>query len=117
MTIPRPVVARLVFDSGLIVDVDRPQLIGRRPSSPPEAEEIPNLVTVPSPDSEISRAHAAVRVEGWDVLVEDVGSTNGTEVRLPGRDPVRLREHEPVLVVAGTEVILAAVVRFQVEAP
>jgi hypothetical protein len=117
MTIPRPVVARLVFDSGLIVDVDRPQLIGRRPSSPPEAEEIPNLVTIPSPDSEISRAHAAVRVEGWDVLVEDVGSTNGTEVRLPGRDPVRLREHDPVLVVSGTEVILAAVVRFQVEAP
>ena len=117
MTIPRPVIARLVFDSGLIVDVDRPQLIGRRPSSPPEAEEIPNLVTIPSPDSEISRAHAAVRVEGWDVLVEDVGSTNGTEVRLPGRDPVRLREHDPVLVVAGTEVTLAAVVRFQVEAP
>ncbi|HEU5082422.1 MAG TPA: FHA domain-containing protein [Acidimicrobiales bacterium] len=117
VTVARPVIARLVFDSGLVVDVDRPQLIGRRPSAPPEAEEIPNLVTVPSPDSDISRAHTAVRVEGWDVLVEDVGSTNGTEVRLPNGEPVRLREHEPVLVVAGTEVTMAGAVRFRVEGP
>lgn len=113
--LPRPVIARLVFDSGLVVEVDRPQLIGRRPTAPPDADELPNLVTVPSPDGDISRAHTAVRVEGWDVLVEDVGSTNGTEVRLPNRDPVRLREHDPVLVVAGTEVTLAGTVRFTVE--
>lgn len=116
-SIPRPVIARLVFDSGLVVDVDRPQLIGRRPTAPPDAEEIPNLVTIPSPDSDISRVHTAVRVEGWDVLVEDAGSTNGTEVRQPGRDPVRLREHDPVLVVEGTEVTLAGTVRFRIDAP
>jgi hypothetical protein len=117
VTVPRPVIVRLVFDSGLVVDVDRPQLLGRRPTSPAEADELPNLVTIPSPDGDISRAHTAVRLEGWDVLVEDVGSTNGTEVRLPGRDPVRLREHDPVLVVAGTEVTLAGTVRFTVQAP
>jgi hypothetical protein len=114
-TVPRPVVARLVFESGLIVDVDRPQLIGRRPTAPPDAIELPNLVTIPSPDSDISRIHTAVRVEGWDLLVEDVGSTNGTEVRLPHGEPVRLREHDPVLVVPGTEVTLAGVIRFRVE--
>lgn len=117
VTIPRPVVARLVFDSGLIVDVDRPQLIGRRPTSPPDADEIPNLVTIPSPDSDLSRAHTAVRVEGWDILVEDLRSTNGTEVRLPGQEPVRLREHDPVLVLPGTQVTMAGTVRFRVEAP
>jgi len=117
VVVPRPVIARLVFDSGLIVDVDRPQLIGRRPTAPTDAEEIPNLVTIPSPDSDISRVHTAVRVEGWDLLVEDLGSTNGTEVRLPAREPVRVREHEPVLVVPGTEVTLAGTVRFRVEAP
>lgn len=117
VAVPRPVVARLVFDSGLVVDVDRPQLIGRRPTAPPDAEEIPNLLTVPSPEAEISRAHTAVRLAGWDVLVEDVGSTNGTEVALPGRDPVRLREHEPVLVVVGTEVTLAGTVHFRIDAP
>jgi hypothetical protein len=117
VTVSRPVVARLVFDSGLIVEVDRPQLIGRRPTAPPDADEIPNLVTLPSPDGDISRSHAAVRVEGWDLLVEDVGSTNGTEVRLPGHDPLRLRELDPMLVVVGTEVTLAGAVRFRVEAP
>ena len=83
VTVPRPVVARLVFDSGLIVDVDRPQLIGRRPTAPPQADEIPNLITLPSPDGDLSRAHTAVWVKGWDLLVEDVGSTNGTQVAAP----------------------------------
>ena len=117
VAVPRPVLARLVFDSGLVIDVDRPQLIGRRPTAPPEADEIPNLVTIPSPDSDISRAHTGVRIEGWEVLVEDAGSTNGTEVRLPAREAVRLREHEPLLVVPGTEVTLAGTVRFRVERP
>jgi hypothetical protein len=117
VVVPRPVVARLVFGSGLVVDVDRPQLVGRRPTTPPEADEIPNLVTIPSPDGDLSRAHTAVRLEGWDVLVEDVGSTNGTEVRLPGRDPMRLREHIPVLVVAGTQVTMAGTVDFTIEGP
>lgn len=117
VTVSRPVVARLVFESGLVVEVDRSQVVGRRPTAPPEAEEIPNLVTLPSPDGDISRSHVAVRVEGWDLLVEDVGSTNGTEVQLPGHDPLRLREHDPMLVVVGTEVTLAGAVRFRIEAP
>jgi hypothetical protein len=117
VTVPRPVVARLVFDSGLIVDVDRPQLIGRRPTAPPQAEEIPNLLALPSPDGDLSRAHTAVWVKGWDLLVEDVGSTNGTQVALPHREPVRLREHDPMLVVVGTEVVMAGTVRFRIDAP
>ena len=116
-TVPRPVVARLVFDSGLIVDVDRPQLIGRRPTAPPEADELPNLVTIPSPDGDISRAHTAVRVKGWDLLVEDVGSTNGTEVRLPHREPVRLREHDPRARRGRDRGRPGRTVRFRIEAP
>ncbi|HWJ61377.1 MAG TPA: FHA domain-containing protein, partial [Acidimicrobiales bacterium] len=117
VAVPRPVVARLVFESGLVVDVDRPQLLGRRPMAPADADDLPNLVTIPSPDGDISRAHTGIRLEGWDVLVEDLGSTNGTEVRLPGADPVRLREHEPVLAVVDTQVTLAGTVRFTIQAP
>lgn len=117
VAVPRPVVARLVFESGLVVDVDRPQLLGRRPMAPDGVDDLPNLVTIPSPDGDISRAHTAIRLEGWDVLVEDLGSTNGTEVRLPGAEPVRLREHEPALAVVGTQVTLAGTVRFTIQAP
>ena len=117
LNVPRPVLARLVFESGLIVDVDRPQVIGRKPTAPSDAVELPNLITVPSPDSDISRCHTAVRLEGWDLLVEDLGSTNGTEVKLPPGVLHRIREHDPVLVVVGTEVTMAGVVRFRVEAP
>lgn len=116
--IPRPTVVRLVFESGLVVEVDRPQLIGRRPTAPEDPhpdDEIPNLVTVPSPESDISRVHTAIQVAGWDVLVVDAGSTNGTEVQLPGQDPIRLREHDPVLVVPGTTVTMAGTIRFNVE--
>lgn len=116
--IDRPVLALLTFESGAVVEVDRPQLIGRGPTVDPAGpHDDAHLVTIPSPDGDISRNHTAVRVEGWDLLVEDLGSTNGTEVRLPGRDPVRLREYQPVLLLAGTEVTMAGIVRFRLDAP
>ncbi len=117
-SIHRPVIARMIFDSGLIVDVDRPQLIGRRPTVAADAGgEIPNLVALPSPEGDLSRQHVAVHVEGWDVLVEDLGSTNGTELELPGQPPVRLRSHEQTLATQGSTVVLAGIVRFHLAHP
>lgn len=117
VVVVRPVVARLRFDSGLVIDVDRPQIIGRHPQAPPDAVDIPNLVTVPSPGEDVSRNHLALRLEGWDLLAEDLESTNGTELRLPNRDVVRLRGYSAVPVVVGAEITLAGDVRFHVDAP
>src|SRR5690606_37963447 len=72
--VPRPVVARLVFERGPVIDVDRTQIIGRGPVSPTGLVEEPNLVTVPNPDGDLSREHTAVRLEGWDLIIEDLGS-------------------------------------------
>lgn len=115
--VARPVIARLVFERGPVIDVDRTQIIGRGPAAPTGLVEEPNLITVPNPDGDISREHTAVRLEGWDVVIEDLGSTNGTEVHLPGREPQRLHDHDPILVVPGTRVTLAGAVRFLIESP
>ena len=38
----------------------------------------PHLVRLASAENDISRNHAEVILEGWHVLVRDLGSTNGT---------------------------------------
>ncbi len=46
-------------------------------------------------------------LDGWHVLVRDLGSTNGTTVTLPGQEPVRLRPTEDQGIEPGTVVTLA----------
>ena len=48
-----------------------------------------------SPNQDISRTHAQVRVDGEDVLVTDLNSTNGMFLVEPGMPPRRLRSGEP----------------------
>ena len=114
-SIARPALGRLRFSSGAVVELDRPQLIGRRPTVDPArpASELPALVTVPDPDEAVSRVHAEVRLEGWEVFVVDRGSKNGTFVEIPGQAPTKLRAGEPCLIVAGTKVTLADVSTFE----
>ena len=58
-------------------------------------------------DRDISRNHAEVVLEGWHVLVRDLGSTNGTTVTLPGQEPVRLRPTEDHGIEPGAVITLA----------
>ncbi|MEP1122909.1 MAG: FHA domain-containing protein [Ilumatobacter sp.] len=93
----------LVFSNGERVDVDRPILIGRNPKVAGAVEGgLPHIMKFDGPGQGLSRTHAEVRVEGGEVLVEDLQSTNGTEVQLPGQQRRRLRGGEPVVIVPGT---------------
>ena len=116
--IPRPNLGRIRLSTGAVVELDRPQLIGRRPSvsgADPSVAELPGLVTVPDPEQALSRVHAEVQLEGWDVYVVDRGSKNGTFVEIPGHQPTKLRADEPCLVVPGTRISLADVVELHYE--
>jgi hypothetical protein len=106
---PRPPLGTLRLSTGDVVTLDRGVLLGRSPKLNADlpAGERPHLVRVPSPENDISRNHVEVVLEGWHVLVRDLGSTNGTTVALPGQPPVRLRPGDSQVVEPGTAVTLA----------
>lgn len=117
-TAPAAVVApaRIVLSTGVVVDLDRAVLVGRAPQVSRVANsELPRLVTVPSPQQDISRTHAEVRSEGDVVLVTDLDSTNGVHVARPGQGARRLHPGEPSVVETGEVVDLGDGVTFTVE--
>jgi hypothetical protein len=80
--------------------LDAVVLMGRAPSAP-AAGPASRLVRLTG-DGDISRNHARVAVEGGTVVVTDLGSRNGTIVRIPGRPAQKLREGEPTPVLVDT---------------
>ncbi|GIG19936.1 hypothetical protein Cch01nite_06600 [Cellulomonas chitinilytica] len=108
--------ARIVLSTGLVVTLDRAVLLGRAPQvARVTNRELPRLVTVPSPQQDISRTHAEVRAEGDHVLVTDLDSTNGVHVSRPGEGARRLHPGEASVVGAGEVVDLGDGVTFTVE--
>lgn len=102
--IPRPALGRLRFGDGTEVVLDRPALIGRNPRIEGQfTNELPQVVRLDLGQG-LSRTHAAVRLEGWQVYLEDLNSANGTVLTLPGRAPRRLHAGEPALVEHGSMV-------------
>jgi hypothetical protein len=97
--VSRPTLGRMLLSTGPVFDLDRPVLVGRKPRvSRVQGADLPRLVTVPSPQQDISRSHLEVRLEEWHVLVVDLGTTNGTILLRPGQPPRRLHPHETVMI-------------------
>lgn len=114
--VARPALGRLRFSNGEVVVLDRSIIMGRNPMVPPGyTGEQPNLLKLSDPGKDISSQHAEVRLDYWHVVVNDLGSTNGTHVVLPGREPLQLRPDDPVAIEPGTRVILAGFVDFTFE--
>lgn len=106
---PRPALGLLRLSTGDVVTLDRGVLIGRAPRAATGASgaRAPHLVRISSPDNEISRNHVEIVLDGWHVLVRDLGSTNGTTVALPGSSPVRVRPGDQQTIEPGTTITLA----------
>jgi hypothetical protein len=116
---PRPSLGRMVVTSGAatsgaagirggqVVELDRPVIVGRRPrTNNTSADQMPRLVTVSSPQQDISRSHTEISLEDWHVLVTDLATTNGTTLLRPGQPPRRLHPNEKELVSDGDVVDL-----------
>ena len=105
--VPRPVLAVLRSSDGTTAEVDRAVLIGRAPSGQRSSARAPRLMTLPSPGHDISRTHVEVVPEGWQIVVTDLHSTNGTVLVHPGGvDRQQLPPGEPVQVHLGSVVEL-----------
>jgi hypothetical protein len=73
----RPALGVLVLDDGQMYPLVRDLVFGRVPDADPAViAGTANAVRLDDPS--ISRVHARVTLDGWDVSVMDVGSTNGT---------------------------------------
>jgi hypothetical protein len=113
---PPPSLVLVVSTTGAREPLDQPILVGRSPSaSKVSGVLLPRLLTVGGADQDISRTHVHFTVEGGTVVVTDLHSKNGTSVRLPGKEPQKLRAGEPTTVLVGTVVDLGGGLTFTVE--
>ena len=113
-----PVLAVLRASDGSTAEVDRPVLIGRAPSADRSSSRSPRLMTVPSPNHDISRTHLEVAPEDWQVVVTDLNSTNGTVLVRPGAvDRQQLAPGEPVPAQLGSVVELGDGVSVLIDFP
>jgi FHA domain len=120
VVVPRPVLGVLRLSVGDMISLDRDVVMGRNPKpdiSGADGEERPHVVRLPSHDSDISRTHLRVTLDGWHVLVTDLNSTNGTLITLPDREPEQLRPGQPTPIKPGTVVTLADGIDFRYEVP
>ena len=100
--VEQPVLGVLRVSSGATAVLDADIIIGRLPQGTSStAAQSPRLLAVPSPGKAISKTHCAVRVEGWDMRVEDLGSTNGTFLLRAGEEPRRVPEHQQLFLRIG----------------
>jgi hypothetical protein len=113
-----PVLAVLRASDGSTAEVDRPVLIGRAPSGDRFSSRSPRLMPVPSPNHDISRTHVEVAPDGWQIVVTDLNSTNGTVLVRPGAvDRQQLAPGEPVPVQLGSVVELGDGVSVLIDFP
>jgi hypothetical protein len=120
-----PIYGCLRLSTGDVVNLDRGVLLGRAPTVEGEWAQLerPHVLRLASPDNDISRNHAEVLLKGHQVMIRDLGSTNGTTVVLLGQRPIRLRplEHQVLapgaLVSLGDEVSFTYDIKSSVSAP
>lgn len=112
---PRQFALRLV--TGERVPLDRSVLVGRAPhhAATGPGRTPPRLLVVPSPNGDISRTHARIEVVDGNVLVTDLESTNGLQVKHRYRPPVRPRPGVPTTVDVGSVIDLGDGVHLTVE--
>ena len=95
--VARPALGTVQLSSGDVVQLDGSYVVGRRPKVSRVSGEVPRVLTVPSPQGEVSGSHVAIRLEDWHVLAVDLDSSNGTVLFREGQDPRRLDPQVPVL--------------------
>jgi pSer/pThr/pTyr-binding forkhead associated (FHA) protein len=103
----RPALGVLVVDDGSAVVLHGSCVFGREPERSESARRGATPIRLADQSGQMSRAHAEVRLVEWEVMVVDLGSTNGTFVRLPGDpQPRRLTAGNAITLVPGAEVTI-----------
>jgi hypothetical protein len=102
----RPPLGTLVLDDGTTLTLVVDAVLGRDPQHSDAAQRGMMPFKIEDNSGGMSRAHAEIRLVNWDVTIVDRGSTNGTSVRPPGYDWIRLQPNQPMALMYGTEIHL-----------
>jgi hypothetical protein len=104
----RPPLGVLLMDDGAVFQLDTDYVVGREPGlDSAVAGGRARPLRIADDSGIVSRVHASVRLDGWRVLVTDLGSANGTKVQLPGQpDGQILAPQVPVVLATGSQVDL-----------
>jgi hypothetical protein len=105
---PRPQLGVLVLDDGTTIPVDHDLVLGREPDEHElVARGSARAAAVHDPSQTVSRTHAHVALEDWDVHLADLGSANGTFVRLASEDRwFELAGRDRIHITSGTTIRL-----------
>ena len=104
----RPPLGVLVLSDGSVCQLDADYVIGREPTlDSAVAEGRARPLRLMDASGVVSRIHARVELDGWQVFISDLNSANGTQILLPGeRNPTSLQPGVRTLLIAGTQIRL-----------
>jgi hypothetical protein len=105
---PRPPLGRLTTKDRHSHILDGDFVIGRKPGT---SEDViagrARPIDVPAEHAAVSRVHAEIRVDGWNVWASDLGSANGTYYLPAGAAKwIRMEPNKPVAITSGTTMSL-----------
>ena len=105
---PRPPLGILILGDGSVCQLDADYVIGREPtldSSVADGHARP--LRLMGASGVVSRIHARVDLDGWQVFLTDLNSANGTQVLMPGeRNPTNLQPGVRTPLAAGAQIRL-----------
>lgn len=104
----RPPLGVLLADDGAAFALDGDYVIGREPEDSELVRSgLARALALPDPERTISRAHARVMLDQWDVRVVDLRSANGTHVAGPDQTEwTTLHPEEPATLKPGSRVLV-----------
>jgi hypothetical protein len=113
----RPPLGVLVLDDGSVFSLDTDYVIGREPSLDTSvANGSARPLRLADVSGLVSRIHARVELDGWQIFVCDLHSANGTQLLLPGeKDGKRLAPGVRTPLVLGAQVRLSSECGFRYE--
>jgi hypothetical protein len=104
----RPPLGVLILGDGSVCQLDADYVIGREPTlDSAVAAGRARPLRLEGASGVVSRTHARVELDGWQVFISDLNSANGTQILLPGeRNPINLEPGVRTPLVAGTQIRL-----------
>jgi hypothetical protein len=104
----RPPLGVLVLDDGSVCQLDTDYVVGREPTlDKAVAEGRARPLRLGNAPDLVSRIHARVELDGWQVFISDLNSANGTLLVLPGETTgTKLTPGVRTPLVAGTQIRL-----------